>query len=79
MYTVANSIQPLPFPVAKSISNPRNNPRPPVDFYITNLSTSYCADQDVVSNEIIHSYDRTPSYTTYSVVFQGSKLFIGLG
>ena len=75
--TVVNSIQTLPLLVGKSISNPHNI-SPPVDFYRINLSTSSCADQNVVSDGISHSYDCTSSYPTYSVVFQGSRLRIGI-
>ena len=64
--------------VAKALSNTQNNPRPLVDCYKTNVSTYSCADQDEVSDEISHSYDRTTSYPTDSVVFQGSKLCIGI-
>ena len=76
--TVVDSIQTLPFPVEKSLSNPHNNPRPPVDFYRTNLSTFSRADKYVVSDEISHSYDRTTSHPKYSVIFKGTKLYIGI-
>ena len=62
----------------KSLSNLHNNPRTPVDFYSTNLSTSSHAYQYVVSDEISHSYDRTTSHPKYSVVFKGTKLYIGI-
>ena len=45
--TLANSIWPLPFHVVNVPSNTHNNPRPPVDLYRTDLSTSSFADQDV--------------------------------
>ena len=53
----------------KSLSNPHNNPIPPVDFYRTNLSTFSRADQYLVSDEISHSYDRTTSHPKHSVFF----------
>ena len=56
---VVNSIKPLPLPTAKALLNIHNNPRPPVDCYRNNLTKSSRADQDVVSDEIIHLYDRT--------------------
>ena len=46
------------------------------DDIATNLSTSYCADQDVVSGEIIYLYDLTTSYPIDSAVFQESKFHI---
>ena len=57
----------------KVLSNPQNNPRPQFECHRTNLSTYSCSDQDVVSDEIIHSCDRKTSYNMDSVVFQGSK------
>ena len=76
--TVVNNIQPLPFPITNPISNTHNNQRPQVDIFATNLSTSSRADQDDVSDKISCSYDHKKSYTTGSLVFQGSKLRIGI-
>ena len=56
---VVNSIQPFTLAVTEVLSNPNSNPIPPVDCYRNNSSTSSCADQDVVSDEISHSYYRT--------------------
>ena len=50
--TVVNSVQPLHLPITNSLSNKYNNQGTQVDMFATNLSTSYCADQDVVSDEI---------------------------
>ena len=46
-------------------------------YVATNLSTYSWADQDVVYDKIIYSYDRTTPYTTNSVVSKGSKPCIG--
>ena len=75
--TVFNIIQPLLLPITKTISNTHNNQRPQVDIFATNLSKYSHEYQYVVSDEISYSYDRTTSYTTDSVVFNGSKLIIG--
>ena len=75
---VVNSIQPFTLAVTEVLSNPNSNPIPPVDCYIPIISTYYCADQYIVSDEIIHSYDFTTSSPTDSVIFQGSKLCIGI-
>ena len=72
-----NIIKPLTLPITNVISNTHNNPRPRVDFFATDLSTSYCPDQVVISDEISYSYDCTTSYPKDSV-FQGSKLRIGI-
>ena len=69
--TVVNSIQLLPFPPTIKISNTRSNPKPEVDYFVTNLSKSSRADQDVVSGEIRYSYDCTRSYPTVSVAIKG--------
>ena len=68
--TNVNSIQSLPLPIANGISNTHINPRPQVDYFATNLSTSSRADQDVASYEISYSYERTTSYPTDSVFFK---------
>ena len=47
-------------------------------FHGNNLSTSSRADQYVVSDEISDSYERTKSHPKHSVVFKGTKLFIGI-
>ena len=66
--TVVNSVQPLHLPITNSLSNKYNNQGTQVDMFATNLSTSYCADQDVVSDEISYSYECITSYRTYSFV-----------
>ena len=48
--TVFNSIQPIPLPITNKISNTHNNTGSKVDCFATNLSTSSCADQYVVSD-----------------------------
>ena len=48
--TVVNSIQSLPFPITNAISNTHNKQRPQVNCFANSLSTSSCADQDVVYN-----------------------------
>ena len=68
--TVVNIIQPLPFPITNSISNTHNNQIPQVDIFATNLSTSSRADQDVVSYEIIYSYDLQHHVPWYQLVFK---------
>ena len=73
-----NSIQRQPFPVTEALSNQHNNTITAVNFHRTNLSTSSHAEQDVVSDEISHSYYRTTSSPTDSVVFQVSELYIGI-
>ena len=78
VYTVVNGIQPLPLSIKNTLSNTHNNPRPQVDCFATNLSTSSRADQYLVSDGIGYSYDRTLSHPTDSVAFQGSKLLIGI-
>ena len=65
-------------PTTYTLSNTHNNPGPHVDYFETNLSTSSCADQYVVSDEINCSYNRTELYPTDSVVFHGSKSHIGI-
>ena len=65
-------------PITHAISNTHNNPRPQVDCYTTNTSTSYYADQDIVFGEISYSYECTTPYSMNSVVFQGGKLRIGI-
>ena len=76
--TIFNSIQPLPLQITKAISYTHKNQRPQVDCFATNLSTYYRADQDVISDTIGYSYDRTTSYPTDSVVFQGSKFRVDI-
>ena len=62
--TVVNSIHNLSLPIINAISNAHNNQRPQVYCFATNSSTSSCADQDVVSDENIYSYEHTTSYPT---------------
>ena len=71
--TVVNSIQPLTFPITNTLSNKHSNLIPQVDSFATNLSTSSCADQYVVSDKISYSYDCTTSYPTDSVFFKESN------
>ena len=66
------------FQITFAISFTHNNQRPEVNIFSTYLSTSSFEDKDVVSDEIIYSYDRTTSYTTNSVIFQRSKLLMGI-
>ena len=66
---VVNSIQYLLLPIKNTLSNTHNNTGPQVDCFETNLSTCYCADQDVVYDENSYSNYRTTSYPTDSVFF----------
>ena len=75
--TIVNSIHPLYFLITNSRSNTHNNSISRVDCFTNILSTSSCADQDLSSDEIGYSCDRTTSYPTHSVYFQGNKLHIG--
>ena len=68
--TIVNSIHPLYFLITNSRSNTHNNSIPQFDCFVTNLSKSYCTDQDVVPDEIVFSYDRTKSYPTDSFVLR---------
>ena len=75
--TVVNSIQPLNFPVSKTLSDLHNNLIPPVDCYRTNLSTSSREDQDVVYDEI--KFFVTVQHLIPRIkFFQGSKSGIGV-
>ena len=78
IYTVVNIIQPLPFPIKNAPSNTDKNTIPQVDYFATNLSTSSHVDQEVVSNKISYLYERTITYPTDSVIFQGDKLCKGV-
>ena len=49
-----------------------------MDYYRTNSSEYSCAKQDEVFDKISHSYDRATSYYISLVVFQESKLCIGI-
>ena len=64
--------------IANAVSSTHNNPKPQVDILATNVSTSYRADQNVISDKISYSYDCKISYPTDSVVFQGSKFRIAI-
>ena len=75
---MVNTIKPFPLDDAKELSNQHYNTRSPVDCCKNDLSTSSCADQNVVYDKISNSYDRTTSYTIYLVVFQGIKSSIGI-
>ena len=57
--TVVNNIQILLLPITNEISNTHNNQIPQVVCFETNLSKASRADQDVVSDGISYSYDRT--------------------
>ena len=63
-------------PITNALSNVHNNPIPQVYCFATNLSTYYCADLDVFSDEMIYSYDLTQLFPMGLFVFQGSKLHI---
>ena len=65
-------------PHTNKLSNTHNNRRPQVDCFASDSSTYSIADQDIVSDEIIYSYERTTSYPMDSVVFQGSKFCIDI-
>ena len=42
--TILTVYRNLPLPITNTLSNTHNNTIPQVDYYKTNLSTSYCAD-----------------------------------
>ena len=75
VYPVVHNIKIFPFAGTKVLSNSHNNTILSVDICEINSSKSSCAERNIISDQISHSYDCTASYHLDSIILNKQIMY----